>query len=105
MCNGEERVHVSAEAGNSDFYKLDIQKHHYINIGSRKSAPPKPIMYAELDLVESDEPGTPSPRATKSYVAIDFEKTLALSQAVNYPVLEEEEEGIRRTRHNSNLDA
>ncbi|XP_018322022.1 uncharacterized protein LOC108734826 [Agrilus planipennis] len=81
-------------------------------IPSSGSAPQTPtyvtvqeVNYAELDLVPSrndaPSPESPNDKVRKSYVTIDFKKTTALSQSVNPSI--EVEEGVRKTRHNSNI--
>lgn len=64
------------------------------------------VNYVVLDLDVTKEPSTTadSPnREVKSYARIDFEKTNALSQSIQ-PRLETEEEGSRKTRHNSTIN-
>ncbi|KAL0266342.1 UNVERIFIED_CONTAM: hypothetical protein PYX00_008915 [Menopon gallinae] len=71
--------------------------------------PTKKLNYIVLDLEPcSDLPkptGQPeSPRKlTGGYAAIDFKKTVALSHSVN-PNFDNDSEGSRKTRHNSNIN-
>lgn len=82
--------------------------------------PVREVNYAVLDLDQKDTPGTSSPlenvpggasaasppdspnRLQKGYATIDFNKTAALSHSVN-PNLVNDNEGSRKTRHNSTI--
>lgn len=65
------------------------------------------VNYIVLDLKSNSETNTPpqpeSPqKPTKGYATIDFNKTVALSHSVN-PCLGLDNEGSRKTRHNSTI--
>ena len=74
------------------------------------------VNYAVLDLDRKDDllvnpestaapspPDSPSRSVQKEYATIDFNKTVALSHSVN-PKLVNDNEGSRKTRHNSTIN-
>ena len=89
---------TGANATGSDGVR--VRKVTYIQVDVRSS---KENLYAG-----SNPPASPislcpsipdSPRRTESYAQIDFHKTAALSKVAN-----NEDEGFRKTRHNSNIE-
>eukprot|EP00092_Neocalanus_flemingeri_P068082 GFUD01083146.1.p1 GENE.GFUD01083146.1~~GFUD01083146.1.p1 ORF type:complete len:423 (-),score=123.60 GFUD01083146.1:151-1419(-) len=77
---------------------------NYIVLDLDTSATPATKQTSPALKTRNEETETQGPKCTqKGYVTIDFDKTVALNKSANQRFFEDDEPGIRKTRHNSSL--
>ena len=80
-----------------NYIQLDLEKGSDNASTGPSTSPTSPVS------LTPSNPESPS-RRTESYAMIDFNKTAALSNSAKPKAASEDDEGYRKTRHNSNID-
>ncbi|KAJ8670301.1 hypothetical protein QAD02_001560 [Eretmocerus hayati] len=81
---------------------LDLDKKE--TLASIESTPSQSQQHQEIPIVATTPPDSPLKSQQLGYVTIDFNKTAALSNSVNPGMVNDIDEGSRRTRHNSSIN-